>query len=307
MKKTVQDELSELQQAIAGLGERIERLEREMLAGERALQQAIKARGMQIHGYNPEERLFFTAEASSTERAVIYNLLRHYSFRLFLRDAIKKKDAFWESDLIRYCSVEVARQYIAALRDLNLVEELGTGAYRLVQRSLFSFGPTLEWFVAQMFQREFASPAIYGVRFKETSSGGDYDVIARWEGKLVYVEIKSSPPRGIERSEIGSFFARITDLLPDIVFFFVDTHLRMLDKIVPMFAEAIEERYGQRQDDLFSIGRVADELFHINHRMYIVNAKKDAVDNVNRCLNDFLFYERATSLPLVPRRGGAEG
>ena len=300
MKKTAQDELLRLQEAIVGLRERIDRLEREILTGDRALQQAIKARGMQIHCDNPEDKLLFTAEASPEERTTLYHLLRHYSFRLLLRDAIKKKDAFREEDLVRYCSLEVARHYIVALRDLKLVEDLGTGVFRLVQRSLSSFGPTLEWFVAQMFQREFASPAIYGVRFKETSSGGDYDVIARWEGKLVYVEIKSSPPRGIERSEIRSFFARLTDLLPDIAFFFVDTHLRMLDKIVPMFQEAIEEQDGQRRDDLFPVRRVADELFHINHRLYIVNTKKDAVDNVNRCLIDFLAYNRAELLPLIP-------
>ena len=306
MKKTAQDELSGLQEAIAELRERIGRLEREIPAGDRALQHAIKARGIEIHCYNPEDRLLFTAEASPKERTTLYHLLRHYSFRLLLRDAIKKKDAFRETDLVQYCSLEVARQYIAALRDLNLIEDSGTGVYRLVQRSLSSFGSTLEWFVAQLFQREFACPAIYGVRFKETSSGGDYDVIARWEGKLVYVEIKSSPPRGIERSEIGAFFARITDLLPDIAFFFVDTHLRMLDKIVPMFQEAIEKQYGQRRGDLFPIRRMADELFHLNHRLYIVNTKKDAVDNVNRCLIDFLFYDRAESLPLIPGPGDAE-
>ena len=305
MQKKTQDELSGLQKAIEGLRERIEKLEREILTGDKTLQQTIKVRGMQIHCYNPAGRLLFTAEASPEERTTLYHLLRHYSFRLLLRDAIKKKDAFREEDLVRYCSLEVARHYIAALRDLKLVEDLRGGSFRLVQHSLSSFGPTLEWFVAQMFQREFASPAMYGVRFKETASGGDYDVIAHWEGKLVYVEIKSSPPRGIERSEIGSFFARITDLLPDIAFFFVDTHLRMLDKIVPMFEEAIEKRYGQRRDDLFPVRRVVDELFHINHRMYIVNTKKDAVDNVNRCLIDFLFYERAESLPLIPGPGDA--
>ena len=56
---------------------------------------------------------------------------------------------------------------------------------------------------------------------------------------MVYVEIKSSPPRGIERGEIGSFLARITDLLPDIAFLFNDTQLRMKDKIVLMFEEEL--------------------------------------------------------------------
>jgi hypothetical protein len=286
------------------LRERIERLERAISVDDRALQQAIQARGMQIHGENPEDRLLFTAEASPEERAALYHLLQHYSFRLFLRDAIKKKDFFREADLVRYCSLEVARNYVAALRDLKLIEGIEAGAYRLVQRSLSSFGPTLEWFVAQMFQREFSSPAIYGVRFKETASGGDYDVIAHWEGKLVYVEIKSSPPRGIERNEIGSFFSRITDLLPDIAFFFNDTQLRMKDKIVLMFEEELSGRFGAGSRDRFPVHRLVDELFHINHRIYIVNAKKEAVDNVNRCLRDFLIHQRMDLLPIVPPHTG---
>ena len=304
MKKTARDELSGLQGAIAGLRERIERLERAIPVGDKTLQHAIKARGIEIHGYNPEDGLIFTAAASPQERSSLYHLLRHYSFRLFLRDAIKKKDAFRAADLVRYCSLAVAKKYIATLRDLNLLEDSGRGTYRLVQSALSSFGPTLEWFVAQMFQREFAAPAIYGVRFKETSSGGDYDVIARWEGRLVYVEIKSSPPRGIERSEIGSFFARITDLLPDIALLFNDTQLRMKDKIVPLFEDELAERIGAGSRDRFPVRRLVDELFHINHRMYIVNAKKDAVDNVNRCLRDFLIHQRMDLLPIVPPHTG---
>ena len=119
--------------------------------------------------------------------------MRHYSFRLFLRDAISKKESFREEGLARYCSLDIARRYIAALCELKLAEKIGEGAFRLLPRSLYSFGPTLEWFVAQVLHREFFSPAIYGVRFRGTQRGGDYDVIARWEGQVVYVEIKSSP------------------------------------------------------------------------------------------------------------------
>ncbi len=203
---------------------------------------------------------------------------------------------------MRYCPLEIVQHYISSLCELKLAEATGEGPFRLLKPSLSSFGPTLEWFIAQMFQREFVSPAIYGVRFKETSAGGDYDVIALWEGHLIYVEIKSSPPRGIERGEIGSFLARITDLLPDIAFLFNDTQLRMKDKIVLMLEEELYERYGESSRTKFPVQRLVDELFHINHHLYIVNSKRDAIANFALCLRDFLFQQRAGLFPILPPR-----
>jgi hypothetical protein len=293
-------ELLELKKHVRELQEGITRLEQGLLGGEMELQRSIKARGIEIHRQNPGDALIFSADASAEELTLLYQLLRHYSFRLFLRDAISKKDGFRAHDLVRYCSLEAAERYIAFLCQLQIAETIGEGAYRLHKRSLSSFGPTLEWFVSQIFQREFASPALYGVRFKETCMGGDYDVIALWQGRLVYVEIKSSPPRGIERGEIGSFLARQSDLLPDIAFLFNDTQLRMKDKIVLMFEEELSERFGASSCDRFPVHRLVDELFHINHRIYIVNSKRDVVDNFNLCLRDFLIHQRMDLLPIVP-------
>jgi hypothetical protein len=298
--KALREELSGLQEQMERLRAALERIEQEMSAGWNELQRAIKARGMQIHCQNPDVDLIFSPEASPQERRSLYELLKHYSFRLFLRDVISAKDTFRVEELVRYCSLKTAQRYCASLCKLKLAEDMGEGAFRLRKRSLYSFGPTLEWFVAQMFQREFASPATYGVRFKETPSGGDYDVIALWERRMVYVEIKSSPPRGIERTEIGSFLARITDLLPDIAILFNDTQLRMKDKIVLMFEEELYHRYDARSTDLFPVSRLIDELFHINHRIYIVNSKRNAIVNFNLCLRDFLTNQRAELLPLVP-------
>lgn len=300
--KEILKELSALQKEVKELRTELARFEQHALNGEGALQRAIKARGMQIHRQDPGDELIFSAQASSEERTTLYTLLQHYSFRLFLRDVISNKESFRAEGLVRYCSLKTAQRYIASLCELKLAEPLGKEAFRLVNRDLYSFGPTLEWFIAQMFRREFASPAIYGVRFKKTHSGGDYDVIALWEGRLIYVEIKSSPPRGIERNEIGSFLARLADLVPDIAFFFNDTQMRMKDKIVLMFEDVLHERYGVRSNDNFPLTRLVDELFHINHRIYIVNSKRDVVANFNYCLKDFLLHDRAEVLPLVPPR-----
>jgi hypothetical protein len=300
--KEVLKALSALKKEVQELRAGLARLEEEVFNGEGALQLAIKARGIQIHRQDPDDELIFSPQASSQERTALYEFLQHYSFRLFLRDVISNKHAFRAEELVRYCSLETAQRYISSLCELRIAEPLKGkgGAFRLANRALYSFGPTLEWFVAQMFRREFASPAFYGVRFKETHSGGDYDVIALWEGWLVYVEIKSSPPRGIERNEIGSFLARIADLVPDIAFLFNDTQLRMKDKIVVMFEEELHERYGASSSDRFPLSRLVDELFHINHRLYIVNSKRDVAANFNYCLRDFLFHDRADAFPIVP-------
>jgi hypothetical protein len=298
--KALLKELSALQKEVKEIRTGLARLEQEVLKGEGSLQRAIKARGVQIHRHNPGDELVFSPQASSEVRTAIYELLQHYSFRLFLRDVISSKGSFRAEGLVRYCSLETAQRYISSLCDLKLAEPIGEETFRLVNRDLYSFGPTLEWFITQMFQREFTSPAIYGVRFKKTHSGGDYDVIALWEGRLVYVEIKSSPPRGIERNEIGSFLSRISDLLPDIAFLFNDTQLRMKDKIVLMFEEELHKRYDRRISNRFPITRLIDELFHINHRIYIVNSKRDVTTNFSYCLKDFMLHDRAALFPIVP-------
>jgi hypothetical protein len=292
-------ELIGLKKEVKWIQKSIVKLERELLDGEALLKRAIKIRSMKIHRKNPDGDLIFPPGASPEEQTFFYQLLKRYSFRLFLRDLIRKKDSFCAEELSRYCSLNTAKRYISFLLKHKVIEAIGEGTFQMTKRSIYSFGPTLEWFIAQMFQREFTSPAFYGVRFKDTRSGGDYDVISLWEGRMVYVEIKSSPPRGIEKSEIGSFFARLTDLLPDIAFLFNDTQLRMKDKIVLMFEEELYQRYGEKGKNRFPIQRLVDELFQINHRIYIVNSRKDVVANFNICLRDFLLYQRAEILPIL--------
>ena len=147
------------------------------------------------------------------------------------------------------------RQGIIAIFSMiwELLRKTKGRLYQTLVSSLYSFGPTLEWFIAEMFKREFASPALYGVSIKETLSGGDYDVIASWNRRLVYVEAKSSPPRGIEQNEITAFFSRIDELLPDIAILFNDTQLRMKDKLVVMFEEELKRRYGRKSKTLYPV------------------------------------------------------
>ena len=169
----------------------------------------LRMRGIRILRKNLADRLFFLSDFSVSNQARFYEMMKKYSFRLVLRDMIKNQERFRIEDLTHYCSPKVAREYCDRLCEMGIVIKLGRGRYRTQVSPLYSFGPTLEWFIAEMFKREFSSPAIYGVSVKKTRSGGDYDVMASWNRRLVYVEVKSSPPKGVEQGEISTFFSRV--------------------------------------------------------------------------------------------------
>jgi hypothetical protein len=81
------------------------------------------------------------------------------------------------------------------------------------------------------FRREFSRPAPWGRRCKGTRFGGDFDVLSAMEGRLVYMEVKSSPPQNIEGDEVHEILlSRAAGAFPG--FFFVDTEPRLRDKIV---------------------------------------------------------------------------
>jgi hypothetical protein len=293
----LRSELLDLKKDIDHLATAVERLQLAIQAGDGRLLRSVAARGITLYRKNPWDELLISPGWSAKEKSTFYRLLKRYSFRLLLRDVIRMRHSFSVADLTRYCSPEAAQTYVSTLRDLGSVEAEGGDQYHLTCASVASFGPTLEWFVAEIFRREFASPAFFGVRFRGTRAGGDYDLIANWLGHLVYVEIKSSPPRGIENTEIQAFLCRVGDLLPDIAIFFNDTQLRMKDKIVPMFDGALEARARKSGTRVEPVHRLVDELFQINHGIYIVNSKKDVVTNFETCLRDFLLVRKS---PLFP-------
>jgi hypothetical protein len=255
------------------------------------VERLLKMRGLKVYRKNRTDRLFFPSPLPPLYHARFYELMKRYSFRLVLRDMVKYQQGFREEELTHYCSAKVVRQYSDLLLEMGMIVEEEKGRYRTAVSPLASFGPTLEWFIAEMFRTEFASPAIYGVSLKETVSGGDYDVISAWNNRLLLVEVKSSPPRGIEIGEISTFFSRFDELLPDLAILFNDTQLRMRDKLVVLFEEELGRRHGKRSTALYPVERLHEELFQVNHRIFIINSRKDVMGNVMRCLKDYLRHE----------------
>jgi hypothetical protein len=287
-------EIRSLQKRVQQLTKEIESIKATSLKDPLPVEKKLRMRGIKVFRKNPTQRLFFPLDLPPFHKTRLYEMMKKYSFRLVLRDMIKYQDQFRIQELTHYCSSKVVKGYCNLLCEIGAIVKDGRGKYRTRVSPLYSFGPTLEWFVAEMFKREFASPAIYGVSVKNTPSGGDYDVIASWNERLVYVEVKSSPPKGVEQNEISTFFSRMDDILPDVVFLFNDTQLRMKDKLVVMFEEELQRRYGRESKTLYPVERIFEELFHVQNHIFIVNSKKDVVENFQICLKHYLRHKGQT-------------
>jgi len=237
----------------------------------------LKRRGFRIYKKEPSEDLLLPKEEFL---GGYYEMMKKYSFRLFLREIIKHQRFFRLEDVTRYATAEVTKDYLEYMRMIGLVEKSSDG-FKLSIGPIKSFGETLEWFMSETFKVEFATEAIWGIKFKRPKVGGDYDLVAKVDGGILYMEIKSSPPKQIYQKEITAFFDRLSDLLPEIGVFFLDTELRMKDKIVPMFEEELKERYVSPP----KIVRMEKELFQMDNRSFIINAKDSIAANIEKVLS----------------------
>lgn len=238
------------------------------------LETLLKRRSFILYKKEPPQDLFIPATKQQCDR--YYRMLHKYSFRLFLRDVIKHQERFTLEDVTRYATSEVTRTYLDFLVSLKLVRKKA-GGFAAAKGPIRSFGATLEWYVAQLLQREFGAETVWGVKFRRPKVGGDYDVLARVDSSLFYLEVKSSPPKQIYDSEVAAFLDRVDDLSPEISLFLMDTELRMKDKIVPMF----EKELAERQEHPPPVERMERELFQINDRIFIINAKEEILQNLH--------------------------
>jgi len=259
------------------LREEIRRLRKSLSELTPPLEVLLRLRGFRIYKKEPSDDLLLPADKFIEG---FYDMMKKYSFRLFLRDVIKHQKFFRSENVTRYATAEVTKGYIEYLKAVGLVEEMSEGL-RLSPGPIKSFGETLEWFLAEIFKREFETEAIWGIRFKRPNVGGDYDLIAKMDGSILYMEIKSSPPKQIYQNEISAFFDRVADLSPEINIFFVDTELRMKDKIVVMFDEELRRRHTEPP----KVVRMEKELFRIGDKVFIVNAKDSIAANIEKALS----------------------
>lgn len=254
----------------------------------------LRRRRGKIISFNPTNSLLFPSEIENDKITEFYNLMKDYSFRLLLRELIKRKSSFKEKDVERFLGVKKTSKYLNRLVSLSVIKNIEEDSYQLVNQNVRSFGDTFEWFIAEIFSRELLSPSAFGIRVRGLSLNGDIDAIAIVEGYCVYVEVKSSPPRNIELNNISAFLSRISTLSSNMAIFIEDTELRMSDKIIPLFYDAFLKRKSaipKHEIENNKIVRLQNETFTLQRKLYITNTHPDVVTNLCFCVKDFLKHQ----------------
>lgn len=237
--------------------------------------QLLSQRGLSACARPAPGFLYLPPAPEPDDVRAFYGLMKHYAFRLFLRDVIRFQEDLSLSALTHFVDEHTARVYVAALERLGMLVRDGE-RMALPCGPVENFGATLEWFVARVLALEFAIPAVFGLRLVGTGYGGDYDVVGAMSGQLVYIETKSAPPKHIDDREVEVFLERLWALKPDLAVFLVDTNLRMLDRVVAMFGRA-----GVPCE------RLESEIFHTGHQVFVSNSKHELVANLRVCLRAY--------------------
>ena len=278
--------LPALREEVAALRREVRALRMALAEPRASLPEALRRRGILLGRAGTGEGLLFPPLSAARQHR-LYEQLKRYSFRLFLRDLITHQETLRPETLTRFCSPEAAARYFRFLEECGIVRRGRGGAIRLRQGKVFSFGPTLEWLVAQVLTREFGAPALWSCRLLDLGRGGDYDVLSLVEGALLYVEVKSSPPKHIEGEEVAAFLSRLNELMPNLAIFLVDTELRMQDKLVGLFEEALARRENPGRPPSRRapvITRLLDETFVVDGSVFLTNTRPSLVQALGTCL-----------------------
>lgn len=223
-------------------------------------------------------------DAATTER--LAERLGHYAFRLFLRGAILRRGSFTPAEATRYLEAAQATEMAEELVALGLAAREEGGRYRLLH-PVRNFGGTLEWYVARELRGRLGFDVAAGVKFHAPQVGGDLDVVAAAEGRLLYLEMKSSPPKHLAPDEVGAFFRRVRALRPHVAVFVMDTALRLSDKVLPQLQAELTPPAPEPR-------RVLREVWALTPYLYVVNARQDLMTNVGIAIAEGL---RALSPP----------
>ncbi|MBP1717418.1 MAG: hypothetical protein H6Q43_856 [Deltaproteobacteria bacterium] len=305
--KTLGRSLNALKTKIDELTSRLERVEAGQVApGLSELKGMLRRRGLAIFRFNPQNHLLLPPVRTEEVQTRFYDLFKKYSFRLFLREVLSQVGSFRVADVVRYSSPDTGRKYLQVLTEIGMVERLAGSDYRLLDHPPVSLGPTLEWFMAEVFRKEFSCPALYGLRCKGTRFGGDFDVVSAMESRLIYMEVKSSPPKNIEGDEVHEFCSRLEDLQPHLAFFFVDTELRLKDKIVPLFEAEREAAGYPKPDGTGRMEKIGDEIFFLKPDLYLLGSKRSIAGNMALCFRHFFTSAAGRAFAVWPPQRSAE-
>lgn len=267
--------------ALSALEGRVKLLEAEVASLRPSVEVALRRRGLSVAALNPLERVILPRPPTPESVDRYYHDLKRYYFRRILQEAAErgKVDAETLSVLSSRWGEGATSRYLRRLVGYRILEA-GDGGYQFPFPHIHSLGDTLEWFVAQVFGREFASPAAWGVKLRDLRLGGDFDVLVYVEHLLGYVECKSSPPYNVTVHELRQFLDRLRRLSPDFAILLLDTTLKIERNIV----DNLRWLWREGSDRSFEVVRLSEGIHFVFPDVYLVTSRRSLVHNLGRCL-----------------------
>ena len=183
----------------------------------------LSGRGFKIEDKGNLRDILLPLDSPNTLKGGIVNEFRrlfgHSSFRKTIRN-ITAGGGRASLAKLREISGDDADRFVQFLVELEVAEWSGNQVNLL--RSLNNIGPTLEWYVADLVQKQFGGSADWSVKLADCAYG-DYDVIGWLPPTLLYLEAKSARPSGIDDSELKNFLQRGVELAPELAISLIDT------------------------------------------------------------------------------------
>ncbi len=266
---------------LSALEERVGALEAKFADIRPSVEIALRRRGLSVAAMNPLERVILPRLPAPDAIDRYYQDLKRYYFRRILQEVAERGglDASALSALSSRWGEAATSRYLRQLVGYRILEPRNNG-YTFSFPHIHSLGDTLEWFVAQVFGREFASPAAWGVKLRDLRLGGDFDVLVHVEHLLGYVECKSSPPYNVTVHELRQFLDRRRRLGPDFAILLLDTTLKIERNIV----ENLRWLWRETSTQPFEVSRLFEGIYHVSPDVYLVTSRRSLVFNLGRCL-----------------------
>lgn len=271
---------SELLAALRALQARIESLEKQVKLLGSSVDSALRQRGLVPGRHSSLDRLLLPSPTSPALIDRFYGDLRRYHFRRLLQEAAELR--VLTPTVVRRLEERWGRRALTdtfeRLLDYGLLRRRARG-YRAAFPPTHTFGDTLEWFIAQVFTREFAAPSAWDVKIKDIEQGGDFDVLAVLDRRLGYVECKGSPPYNVSADAIAQFLGRARRLGPDFSVFLLDTTLKIERNVI----DNLRGLLGERAE----IARVSTGVFEVRgmeRPLFVVTSHRSLVANLRLCL-----------------------
>jgi len=276
-----------------------------------SIENTLKRRGYIYAGEGQLDNILLPKNASNVDKYFFY--MGSCTFRKLLKKMVGKNTGISYDEFEKDCGTAKRTEYLDFLVQSGILSKDNSGFYNLAV-NVNDYGHTLEWYVSELFKRELGCTSAWGVAVEAVGAGGDFDVLARIESQLAYVETKCSTPNKISTSDVCHFLQRDQDLDPDISIFLIDTEddiseliARFEDVMTPTIARDSnikDSNFHYRIEQLSDFGNIN----HFLRRVFLINSKPSILTNIRYCLNYYfaivthsIYASRSRRMDFVPK------